>query len=222
METNLNIDAFTKYVLSTYKKDITQIDLRPLNFKKLSCYESFKAKKGIYRDLVFVGYLDLINFPNLKEINCSENEITQIINMPNINKLICSRNKIYELDYLPNTLEYLDCSYNNLLSNLDNLPSSIKYLDCSNCNIENLNSLPYELEELKCQSNKNANLDILPSKLQTLRCDNILELKEIPDSLITIYVLDIKSNYENTKKELNENFRKIRNHEYKRCIKLNN
>jgi hypothetical protein len=219
MDNNIHndIDIFTKYVLTTFKKDIISIDLKPDNLRKLSHYNYFcRIKKT--NDLVLVGVLDLINFPNLKEIDCSNNKITKIINIPYIKSLICSANYIFELDYLPDTLEYLDCSSNILLVNLENLPSSIKYLNCSNCNIKNLNCLPYDLKILKCQFNLNCYIYYLPNKLQTLKCDSILELKQIPDSLNDIYIVDTKSNYEKTQKQLNENFKKIKNFYYRRIL----
>ncbi len=221
------VDDFTKYVMSTFKKDTTSIDIRPQILKRLSHYEYFRRlKKKCNDDLVITGVLDLINFPNLKEINCSGNEITAIINIPHIKSLTCSSNKILQLDYLPDTLEYLDCSNNNIV-NLDNLPVNLKHLNCTNCNIVNLNSFPNNLKILKCQNTLNNNIYYLPSKLEMLKCNDIYQLKNIPDSLSEIYIyidtkvyshtdIDIQFNCEKTHKFFYENSKKIKNGYYRK------
>ncbi len=215
-DTSDNIDDFTRYVMSTFKKDSTLIDIRPESLKRLSLYEYFRRlKKNCIDDLLLIGVLDLINFPNLKEINCSGNNITKIINIPYLKSLTCSSNTITELDYLPDTLEYLDCS-SNYIVNLDNLPSSIKHLNCSNCMINNLNSFPNDLKILKCER-VSSYIYYLPPKLEMLKCNSISKLKEIPDSLNEIYIFsDIPFNDEKTHKQFYENFKKIRNGYYRR------
>ncbi len=209
-DTSDNIDDFTRYVMSTFKKDSTSIDIRPESLTRLSQYEY----------LLLVGVLDLINFPNLKEINCSGNKITKIINIPYLRCLTCSSNMITELNYLPDTLEYLDCSHNYIV-NLDDLPSSLRHLNCSYCYVINLNSLPNKLRILKCDNNKTY-IYYLPPKLEMLKCGSITELKDIPDSLNEIYIFsDIQLNCEKTHKQFYENFKKIRNGYYRRIKNSN-
>ncbi len=217
--TEFIIKDFTTYVMLTFKKDSISIDIRPQFLRKLPHYKYFcKLKKNRFDDLVVTGVLDLIDLPNLKEINCTGNKITRIINIPHIETLICSSNNISELDYLPDTLKYLDCSHNNLITNLDNLPSSLKYLNCSDCSITNLNSFPNYLNTLKCKSTKNNYIYYLPNKLEMLNSDNISNLIEIPDSLNEIYIdLDIIKS-EITEKYFNDNFKKIKNGYYRRII----
>jgi len=49
----------------------------------------------------------------LKELWCTENQITSLDNLPsNLQKLSCSINKLTSLDNLPPTLEILDCINN--------------------------------------------------------------------------------------------------------------
>ncbi len=56
-----------------------------------------------------------------------------------LKELYCSENQITSLDNLSDNLEILDCS-NNQLTSLDNLPSNIKFLDCT------YNQLKYNFE----------------------------------------------------------------------------
>ena len=82
---------------------------------------------------------DLSLYTNLKNLNCSQNQITSMDNLPQaITKLECYNNQITSLDNLPHTIICLDCSYNQITS-LDNLPHTITYLNCS------YNPLKYDL-----------------------------------------------------------------------------
>ena len=69
-----------------------------------------------------ISYENLTELPswvseckNLKILNCSNNNITQIYNLlPRLKELYCTNNKIIQIDNLPKTLKELIC-YNNLL-----------------------------------------------------------------------------------------------------------
>ena len=59
---------------------------------------------------------DLTKYINLKVLNCSNNELTELPNLPNtLIELICSNNKLTELTNLPNTLIKLNCGNNKLI-----------------------------------------------------------------------------------------------------------
>jgi len=76
---------------------------------------------------------DLTRFKNLKELYCSNNELTL-------------------LPTLPQNLEVLGCS-NNQLTSLPTLPQKLKELYCSNNQLTSLPTLPQNLEELYCDNN---------------------------------------------------------------------
>jgi hypothetical protein len=61
------------------------------------------------------GILDLEDFDKIKELDCSNNKITEIINIPwSLAKLNCSNNNIKSLLNLPDSLKTLNCKKNNL------------------------------------------------------------------------------------------------------------
>lgn len=172
------MNSNTRYILSKYRKDSKSLDF---------CANTLS------------GQLDLINFPNLTKLDCSNNDITNIVNIPYLKILICAKNKLDNLDYLPNTLEYLDCSENKNINNLDNLPSSLIFLNCNHCYIKNLNNLPFSLKTLRCENNI---LSVLPPQLNILHCNFQLDNFEIPDSLYMIYYTKNKHQYVN---KMNDN-----------------
>ena len=96
---------------------------------------------------------DLSLYTNLKNLNCSQNQITSMDNLPQaITKLECYNNQITSLDNLPQTITTLCCS-NNKLTSLDNLPLTLTELYCFNNQITSLDNLPLTLTELYCSGN---------------------------------------------------------------------
>ena len=69
------------------------------------------------------------------------------------------------------TLEYLDCSSNNL-TELPELPPNLKFLHCNNNNLTELPELPLTLEGLYCYNNNLIDLPIIPLTLKILHCHN--------------------------------------------------
>ena len=166
-----------------------------------------------YKTLTYLNFsyrkLDVLPFcviecENLKILDCSNNNLTQIDNLPlqliylncsfnqikkmdnlpsGIEKIICCNNKISILEYLPFSVNHLDCSNNNILL-LDNLPLNLIYLSCNNNNISSLNNLPVKIKCLYCSGNQITHL-FLPKSIESLSCDedkitkitNINELK---------------------------------------------
>ncbi len=163
----------TEYLLSTFDTNLTKLNLNELNIK---------------------GILDLSKFTRLEELECQQNEITQIINLPetlkelncesnnidsfqnlpeNLQVLCCRGNRLKSLDNLPASLILLDCSFNKNIKSLDYLPANLFRLECDYCNLQNIYCLPVNLKQLNCQSNKNLVLTGIPPKLEALLCTQI-------------------------------------------------
>ena len=87
------------------------------------------------------GVLDLEDFKNLEELDCSKNEITEIINIPkNIKCVDCSFNKLEELRlyyWTYRKLEELYCNYNEITTLV--IPE-IKKVNSANNKISELES----------------------------------------------------------------------------------
>jgi Leucine-rich repeat (LRR) protein len=156
-----------------------------------------------------VGKLDFINYPSLKYLLASSNQINEISNLPN--KLIyldLSNNLIDCIDNLPNSLEYLlvvqtritkinltsltklkylDISINKL-NNMDGLPNGLVYLNCSQCDINVLDNLPTSINILICVNNNLISLNMLPESIEYLDCDHnqITKLDDLPCNLINL------------------------------------
>ncbi|CAG8766554.1 21235_t:CDS:2, partial [Racocetra persica] len=106
------------------------------------------------------GFLYLKGFTNLKELDCSNNQLTNLVllDCPNLETLICNNNKITtNLDFLKsvNELEKLNisnCPTEGSLKPLQNL-NKLEVLDISNTNLsEGLEYLPESCEYLICNS----------------------------------------------------------------------
>ncbi len=168
---------------------------------KMNSLEYFNFSNNFIR-----SKLDFTNYPRLKYLMASSNQINGIINCPN--KLIyldLSNNPVDQLDNLPNSLEYLlivqtlikninlvnltnlkylDLSINNLI-NLDGLPGRLVYLNCSQCEITCLDNLPSSINKLICINNNLKSLDMLPESICYLNCahNNITKLDDLPRNL---------------------------------------
>ena len=132
---------------------------------------------------------DLTRFKNLKELYCSDNQITSLPTT------------------LPQGLEILYCSNNQLTSLPTTLPQGLEILYCSN---NQLTSLPdlirfKNLREFNCYKNQITSLPTaLPQSLETLCCfDNQLTyLPTLPEKTVYFYytnnpicnILDIDNN----------------------------
>lgn len=112
---------------------------------------------------------------NLKVIDCSNNNISEIKMLPlSIEEFICSSNKLNNLDFLKikcyNKLKYIDLT-NNQVNAIENwqCPNLIS-LECGNNNIWYIQNF-VSLEELDCCNNL---LEELPSceNLKMIYCDH--------------------------------------------------
>lgn len=103
-------------------------------------------------------------FPELEDLDCSENQLTQldVSKNPNLKRLVCYENKLTSLDVSGNTsLTELYC-YTNQLTSL-NLGENAN-LDILNCVVNRLTSLDLSgnanLTRLACSSNLLTSLDV--------------------------------------------------------------
>ena len=74
---------------------------------------------------------DMDKYTNLKELECSDNQITSLDNLPSkLETLYCSNNKITRLDNLPQKLKVLCCAYNPLKYDFEATLENIRnYID---------------------------------------------------------------------------------------------
>ncbi|WNE41206.1 MAG: Serine/threonine-protein kinase PknD [Mycoplasmataceae bacterium] len=88
-----------------------------------------------------IGSLDLSNFVNLEELNCSGNQLTILILSFNskLKRIECSSNQLTELDLNScSFLEHLDCSNNQLKELIISLNDKLISIDCSRNQLKNL------------------------------------------------------------------------------------
>ncbi len=131
---------------------------------------------------------DLSKFQNMKTLNISYNNLTELPNLPNrLVTLRCNKNQLSQLPRLPSTLESLSC-FHNQLSVLPDLPDGLTELICNHNQLSKLPKLPSTLEHLVCNHNQLSQLPRLPSTLKTLECNNnqLSQLPDLPNTLITL------------------------------------
>jgi len=119
-----------------------------------------------------ITYLpDLTRFKNLKELNCSNNQLTSLPTLPqNLQILFCTNNQLTSLPTLPQNLQTLYC-YNNQLTSLEGLPQNLKELNCSNNKIKFM-TLPKKLIFLICYKNQLTSLPALPQNIRLFDCND--------------------------------------------------
>lgn len=146
--------------------------------------------------------LDLEELYGLEELDCSNNEITQITNIPySLKYLNCSNNKIKSLLELPNEIKCIKCKKNplevleypinvkpskypsnlkkiifeqNFNQPIDNLPNTLIEIYFSELSKFNksLDCLPNSLKILTLGNNYNQPIDNLPTSLTELTLGN--------------------------------------------------
>jgi Leucine-rich repeat (LRR) protein len=136
------------------------------------------------------GSLVLTNLPNLQELDCHHNKITEIegLELFNLQRLDCSRNQITEIKGLdlPN-LQNLDCSHNRI-TKIEGLHlPKLQTLNCSSNQIMKIEGLKLpNLQHLDCFSNKITTIEGLElPNLKKLYCcyNQITEIEglELPN-----------------------------------------
>jgi len=132
------------------------------------------------------GRLKLEGFDGLKELDCSENQLTNLdlSNCEKLEKLSCANNQFTGIGFLinlrkPNKLVELDIGSNSRMprQNLDFLVSftGLKELNVENCSFEGSLESIKSMSELKkiCISNTNIEegLEYLPESCKRFYCD---------------------------------------------------
>jgi Leucine-rich repeat (LRR) protein len=161
---------------------------------------------------------DLTRFKNLKELYCSDNQLTSLHSLPeSLEILYCSKNKLTSLPNLPQNLKEVYCS-NNQLTSLLTLPENLEKLYCSNNKLTSLPSLPQYIKELHCSNNQLNSLPTLPQNLKILFCfDNELTyLPTLPEKIAYFYypnnpICDIVDSLNNNLINVKQNIKIINN-----------
>jgi len=123
-----------------------------------------------YKSLTYIPCLK--RFHNLKELYCSNNQLTSLPKLNNsLEILYCYDNQLTSLPKLNNSLQRLYCS-NNQLTSLPELNNSLQRLYCSNNQLTSLSKLNDSLQELWCYNNQLTSLPELNHSLQRLYCSN--------------------------------------------------
>ncbi len=139
---------------------------------------------------------DLQFFPNITELDCSNNNLTtlDLSKNPKLVTVYCQKNKIKEVATKGQTvvtkslnlstnseLKTLNCSYNELKTIDLSGNKKLVNLDCSHNLLENLNvSTNTELSELDCSYNNFPKLDLSSNaKLTKLNASNNSEITEL-------------------------------------------
>ena len=134
---------------------------------------TFKNEYGIkYSVISFDELLKFIDYDFISEINCSNNNLTQLPILPlYLVKLDCSNNKLSSLPEIPKNLGWLYTADNNL-SNLPVMPLSLRILECSNNKLYKLPELPRKVKYLYCINNNITDLPDMPENLHYILYDN--------------------------------------------------
>ena len=124
--------------------------------------------------------------------------------------LDCSFNQLSALPSFPPTLEHVCCPFNQLTS-LPRFPDSIQIVSCQNNRITSLSSLSKNLTILWCFANKLTSLPLLPVGLRELLCNH----NEFPDrteeeSLPAYYVRVCEWEQEKSKERIQVNTRRFK------------
>nr|CAG8484491.1 10660_t:CDS:10 [Entrophospora candida] len=182
---NTDIDSGYKYLPGSIENIDYSIEIRPdsglKNIFKLLIYPFWhiKTRKKDNKEL------QLSKLPQLREIECHNNQLTScdISACPNLTKFICSRNQLLNLNLNNNPqLKRLDC-YHNQFTNLD----------CSNCSqLEELDFSNNFLTKIDLGSNKKlVKLDCSYNRLTNLDVNDNTYLKELCCSHNKLTKLDL-------------------------------
>lgn len=164
------------------KSPAETIDLKKIPFKNWKL--SWEKVQEIAPEIT---YLDLT------ESRLNNNDLATLLSeFPNLKHLLISNEEITELPALPTSLEELDCSDCPLLQKLPALPAPLTVLTCKGCSeLKELPNLPVGLTNLDCGLCKNLKqLPDLPTSLIKLNCrfcSSLEKLPPLPHSLTKLY-----------------------------------
>lgn len=132
---------------------------------------------------------DLFRFINLKKLNISHNKLRYFFDLPStIEYLDCSNNNLVILHtqlFCSVRLQYLDCSNNNLERLKNYMPINLKVLICHNNSLSSIGNLNNCIRKIDCSHNNLPVLPYLPKSLYELSCNNnnLRNLTNIPHNL---------------------------------------
>ncbi|MCL1820824.1 MAG: protein kinase [Oscillospiraceae bacterium] len=163
--------------------EITYLDISRRDIKSLTGIEFFTVLEYLFCSDSELTSLDVSNNSLLKDLNCSNNQITllNVNGLTNLEYIYCDRNQLTELDVSGlTTLEQLHC-WENQLTTLDvSSNTELKEIYCSDNQLTELDvSGLVNLKYLACQDNRLTSLDVSSlSALKELYC-YINELTEL-------------------------------------------
>lgn len=192
---DLNLDnVIDGKVLTANIKDVTTLEVQGKNISNLTGIEGFTKLEKLdigFIDITkrnFVTNLDLSNNINLKWLNCSYNELSNINLSKNtaLTVLMLENNKLTSLDISTNTLLYtLFCINNNITSINVSKNTSLTSLTLSQNRLTSLDlSQNVDLKDLACNNNNLSSLIV--SK------NTVLEHLNVHGNHLT--VLDVSNN----------------------------
>lgn len=140
---NFTDNNFSKPINLEYLDKLEILDLNgfcyfpilPKSIQKITCYPDYNSEK-------ISGEINLKELTSLKELYCSNHNITKILNTPSSLEILdCYNNNISEITALNNlaNLTSLSCQNNKIEGTLDlSTSSSLKILDCSYNNLTDI------------------------------------------------------------------------------------
>jgi hypothetical protein len=178
--------------LERIKKILERIEFLDLSNNKLKKFPDLSNYKNIkFINIAFNEVDGEIEFNNLDELTCHNNEIKRITSKK-LKRLNASNNKLIEIE-LPN-IEILIVNFNKL----NYIPSylNLKYLECIDNELVNIDNM-INLEELYIGNNKLLRINNMP-KLLLLNCINnpVEKIKYFPNlKMLLTSVPNISSQY---------------------------
>jgi len=209
----------TYYSFETKSQDeciygiLTPTYINPDNFIRISIvHQNIQS----LCDVDWSKYIKKDNDNDYYELDCSNNNLSDLEGMPsNIKVILCHNNKLISLKGCPQNVFALDCSSNQLL-NLQHCSPNVKYLNCSGNYLTNLLDCPSSVIHLNCMYNKITSLEGVSPKINNL-CDfNYIRVEKMlcetksKDAMITLLFQEITNlktkmiNLENALKEKDE------------------
>lgn len=177
----INTSKQTNETLSDYDKALERINNcvekkgMMLSLSGLNLSEKFPPIPEHISDLKIVNCrlksLDssIINHPNLKFLNCTQNQLTVINEFPlKLQKLVCNFNSLTELSNFNLKLRELSCNHNQLTS-LDTSNTYITKLECSHNKLISLKFSEFVVS-LDCSYNELTELPDLSEETYKLNC----------------------------------------------------
>lgn len=153
-------DSITQYQYGLWS-DVTEIEWRagPLISSVLRNFPNLRVLDCSYNELETLAGID--QCPQLVELHCGYNHLVSLEGIgacPALEILACYRNRLRSLEHIPvgNKILDIDCCTNplRLLKGID-VCTSLRNLDCSGCNLGSLEGIEActALEYLRCINN---------------------------------------------------------------------